>query len=69
MAKARKARGAAKRSAKKRTVRTAKLKGRKVAKPRRAKARKKGILAGAMQAVSEMTSLRRRMNRNKFEGQ
>ncbi len=71
MAKSRKTarRSATKRATKKRTVRTAKLKGRKVAKPRRAKAKRKGLLAGAMDAVREATGLRRRMDRNTFEGQ
>jgi hypothetical protein len=77
MAKARKsARGPArKRPAKKRTIRTAKLKGRKAVKPRtaRAKPKRKGGLSGAMDTVTrtlrEMSGLRRRMDRNTFEGQ
>jgi hypothetical protein len=70
MAKSRKtARRSATKRATKKTVRTAKLKGRKVAKPRRAKAKSKGLLAGAMDAVREATGLRRRMDRNTFEGQ
>ena len=76
MAKSRKKarRSGTKRTTKKRTIRTAKLKGRKVAKPRRAKprsakAKRKGLLAGAMDAVREATGMRRRMDRNTFEGQ
>jgi hypothetical protein len=71
MAKSRKTarRSATNRTTKKRTVRTAKLKGRKVAKLRRAKPKHKGLLAGAMDAVREATGLRRRMDRNTFEGQ
>jgi hypothetical protein len=76
MAKARKARRGAKRPAKKkkRTARTAKVKARKVAKPRRSKARAararpKGVIEGAIDAVREATTLRRRMDRNTFEGQ
>jgi hypothetical protein len=71
MAKRRKTarKSAAKRPAKRRGTRTAKLKGRKVAKPRRAKARKrKGMLAGALDAVREAAGLRSRLEgRNTFE--
>ena len=61
-----------KRGSKRRGMRTAKLAGRKVKRPkaRRAKRRKsKGFLSSTIDAVREATSLRRRMDRNTFEGQ
>jgi hypothetical protein len=70
MAKKRKAaRKATKRPAKKRGMRTAKLKGRKVT--RKAKATKKrGVFAGAVAAVTEAVGLRTRLGgHNNFEDQ
>ena len=70
MAKKRKAaRKATKRPAKKRGMRTAKLKGRKV--KRKAKAAKKqGVFASAVAAVSDAVSLRTRLGgHNTFEDQ
>jgi hypothetical protein len=59
-----------KRGSKRRGTRTAKLAGRKVKRPKARRGRKrKGLLAGALDAVVETTGLRRRMNRNSFEGQ
>jgi hypothetical protein len=70
--KARKA--AAKRPAKKARRSTAKLKGRKVAKakskakPKRAKAPKQGVIASAVQTVTDAIGLHNRMaGRNTFE--
>ncbi len=73
MAKTRKAarKSAAKRSAKKagRTT-TAKLKGRKVAKAKSRTAKKKGVIAGTMDAIAEAVRLRTRLGgHNRFEDQ
>ena len=74
MAKARKKarKTVAKRSAKKTKRTTAKLKGRKVAKvktkSKRAKAPKQGVIAGAVQTVTETIGLHNRLaGRNTFE--
>ena len=74
MAKARKKarKTVAKRSAKKTKRITAKLKGRKVAKPKskpkRAKAPKQGVIASAVQTVTDAIGLHKRLaGRNTFE--
>jgi hypothetical protein len=71
MAKSRKTarKTAAKRPAKK-TTRTAKLKGRKVAKPRARRAKKQGMVASAVQAIGDAVRLRTRLGgHNTFEDQ
>jgi hypothetical protein len=70
MAKKRKvARKSAKRPAKKRGVRTAKLKGRKVRRKARSP-KKRGFIAGTVAAVTEAVGLRSRLGgRNSFEDQ
>ena len=69
MAKARKAaRKSARKPVAKRRTKKAKLKGRRVSKRSVAKKKKKGIIAGNVQAVAESVSLRSRLGgRNTFE--
>ena len=65
-----KARKMAKRAAKKRTIRSAKLKGRKVAKPKASQAKKRGVIAGAVKVMTDAVRLRTRMGgHNRFEDQ
>ncbi len=65
-----KARKAAKRAATKSTIRSAKLKGRKVAKPKAGRAKKRGAIAGAVKVVTDAVRLRTRLGgHNRFEDQ
>ena len=71
MAKKRKAaRKTRKPAVRKTTTRTAKLKGRKVTKPKARRAKKQGVIAGALGAIGEAVRLRTRMGgHNRFEDQ
>ena len=65
-----KARKVAKRAAKKSTIRSAKLKGRKVTKPKARRAKKRGAIAGAVKVITDAVRLRTHMGgRNRFEDQ
>ena len=72
MAKARKGtrKPVARRSAKKTTRRaTAKLKGRRITKPKSRRAKRPGILGGALDVIADTVRLRTRLGRNRFEDQ
>ena len=65
-----KARKAAKRAAKKSTIRSAKLKGRKVSRPKARPAKKRGVIASAVKVMTDAVQLRTRMGgHNRFEDQ